>query len=152
MEDVESLSLEWAYKGTGGVILEQKDNIVEMGFLGTATEGYVVVTASNNFNSVSDSIYISLEDPRVCNTFCKGLLDISDFMINNETMPDSLDFWAEFSILSAGQVRPTGHVTFNAGLSIELQEEFTVEKGGSLEVNIDHCDGIAIRHSDANKK
>ncbi len=152
LEDIANLNLKWTYKGSGGVILEQVDNTIEMGFIATATEGYLVATAYNNFNSISDSIFIQLEDPRVCNTYCKGLLDISDFMINNETMPDSIDFWAEYSIFSTGQIQPTGDVSFNAGLSIELQEEFSVEQGGVLEVNIDHCDGIGIRHSDVIRK
>ena len=151
IENVEDLNIAWSYRGIGGVILEQIDNTIDMGFLSTFTEGYLVATVSNNFNLVSDSIYINMENPRVCQTYCRGLLDISDFMMNNGSMPDSIDYWAEFSIFSTGRIRSSGTITFNAGLSIELQEEFSVEKGGVLEINIDHCDGIGIRDSDGAK-
>ena len=45
LEDIEGLNLAWTFRGIGGVVIEQIDNTVEMGFLGTATEGYLVVTA-----------------------------------------------------------------------------------------------------------
>lgn len=151
IENADGLTIDWSYRGMGGVVIEQVDNTIEMGFLGTFTEGYLVATVYNNFNHISDSIYINMENPRICETYCRGLLDISDFMINNESMPDSIDYWAEFSIFSTGHIQSTGTISFNAGLSIELQEEFSVEKGGVLEVNIDHCDGIGIRESDGAK-
>jgi len=62
----------------------------------------------------------------------------SDIIVNDIPIPNSL-YQAEQTITSSGHVASGSDVVFQAGQCITLDNDFTVEPGGSLSIEIEDC-------------
>ena len=146
------IDITWSYTGQGAEIRTLEDNMIEVSFTSDATEGDIIATIGSGLNTASNAYPVTFADARVCDVFCEGILHVSDFMMNESGAPIENTFAAELLLSSDGTVRSSRIMTFQAGLSVDLQPNFEVENGGTLKVYMEPCDQIGFRDEETYKK
>jgi len=145
----------WEYTGSGGVIMENTDVEVELALTSEATEGMVIATMGVGSNTISDTIEVAFAEALICDEFCRGILDVTTFMVGDPTRNDAHDYSAELLLRSDATIPANREITFSSGSCISIGEGFEVESGALLEAYIRSCDGIGIvddeRHEEAER-
>ena len=139
-----NLPIEWAYTGEGAIISEISPTEVELAFMLNATEGYLVASLLENQELFKDSIMITFASPLVCDEFCRGVLHVSSFDVNDSSRGQIQEYWAELLLTSNASIRGNLQISFRAGESIILQPGFEVSQATQFQALIDFCNDLGL--------
>ena len=143
-DNLMNLPIEWAYTGEGAIISEISPTEVELAFMLNATEGYLVASLLENQELFKDSIMITFASPLVCDEFCRGVLHVSSFDVNDSSRGQIQEYWAELLLTSNASIRGNLQISFRAGESIILQPGFEVSQATQFQALIDFCNDLGL--------
>ena len=149
--NLSNYTVDWTYSGHGLEFIQTTGDSIEVGYLSVASEGVLRVVVDDGVNTLRDSLTIEFAAEAVCELYCKGILEVTQFMLDDGSIANH-EYWAELLLHSSATIDNNQEVSYYSGNSVELNHNFENELGGVLNVILESCEAISFNdHADYNR-
>jgi len=136
--DYEGLDMIWTYTGLGIEQINSNGTSIEVGFLESASDGYLEVSIPTL--GIRDSIFVSVATDSYCQVVCPENFIVSPFMLLASEAGTNKVYQAQIDLSINGSIDNNMQVKLYSGEKMELMPGFSVEKNATLSAEIRDCE------------